>query len=86
MVRLRLASGRDAHIALRTGGDPTMRMSSEVRAATLPTYGGPTEFTPSEEAQTAHTAGTQLPGDITINPIPSNWGRISWNGSVLTVS
>ncbi len=51
-----------------------------------PTYDGETTFTPSAEAQTVPTAHTVLLSDITINPIPSNYGLITWNGSTLTVS
>lgn len=51
-----------------------------------PTYDGGTTFTPSAEAQTIPTAHTVLLSDITINPIPSNYGLITWNGITLTVS
>lgn len=51
-----------------------------------PDYEGETTFTPSAEMQTIPTAHTVLLSDITINPIPSNYGLITWNGSTLTVS
>ncbi len=51
-----------------------------------PTYEGPTEFTPSREAQVVETTEHVLLTDIVINPIPSNYGLIQWNGAVLTVS
>lgn len=51
-----------------------------------PNYEGETTFTPSAEMQTIPTAHTVLLSDITINPIPSNYGLITWNGSTLTVS
>lgn len=49
-------------------------------------YDGEYEFTPTEETQTALTNGKVLFRNITINPIPSNYGRITYNGSILTVS
>lgn len=49
-------------------------------------YDGPTEFTPAQEAQTIEIAGMWAATDITINPIPSNYGLITWNGSNLMVS
>ena len=49
-------------------------------------YNGATEFTPSDEAQTIEIAGKTATQNITINPIPSNYGKITWNGSALTVS
>ena len=49
-------------------------------------YDGPYEFTPTAETQMVQTAHKVLIDNITINPIPSDWGHISWNGSVLTIS
>lgn len=49
-------------------------------------YTGETTFTPSDEQQTVHTAGYYVQSNITINPIPSNYGLITYNGSVITVS
>lgn len=49
-------------------------------------YSGEYEFTPSSVAQTIPTANKTLEEDIIINPIPSNYGLITWNGSTLTVS
>lgn len=51
-----------------------------------PAYTGPTEITPSSETQTLHTTMKSLITDIVINPIPNNYGLITWNGSVITVS
>ena len=50
-----------------------------------PLYDGAYEATPSQEAQTLLTAGTRLENDIVIHPIPSNYGRIEWNGVTLKV-
>jgi len=52
----------------------------------VPTYDGPTEVTPSDEEQTLHTLGTALLQDITVHKIPSNYGRISLTGNIITVS
>lgn len=52
----------------------------------LPVYSGQTEVTPSEETQTLQTANRTVLQNIVINPIPSNYGKITWNGSTLTVS
>lgn len=49
-------------------------------------YSGPYEVTPSQTAQTLPTAGKTLSGNIKVKPIPSYYGRITWNGSELTVS
>ena len=49
-------------------------------------YTGSYEFTPSSEAQTIPVAGLGMTQDLVINPIPSDYGHIGWNGSVITVS
>lgn len=51
-----------------------------------PSYEGPTEITPSAETQTLETSNLYLNENITINPIPNNYGLITWNGTVITVS
>jgi hypothetical protein len=49
-------------------------------------YHGSYSVTPAAEAQTLHTTNKVLVEDITIGPIPDNYGLITWNGSELTVS
>ena len=49
-------------------------------------YDGEYEFTPTEDTQTVSIENKMAVQDITINPIPSNYGRITWNGSTITVS
>ena len=59
---------------------------TKIREGAYPEYTGPTEITPSNETQTLITAQTSVLNNITIKPIPSNYGLINWNGSTLTVS
>lgn len=49
-------------------------------------YEGEYVFTPTMSTQEVATSGKLLLRNITINPIPSNYGLITWNGSSLTVS
>lgn len=49
-------------------------------------YTGETTVTPSAETQILHTNGLRMTEDITVNPIPNNYGLITWDGSVITVS
>lgn len=59
-----------------------------VRTYTEPVeyYEGEYEFTPSQSPQTVQIKDKMTRHDITINPIPSNYGLITWNGATLTVS
>lgn len=51
-----------------------------------PYYDGSYSVTPSAEEQTLPTANRTTTENIVIAPIPSNYGLIVWNGSVITVS
>lgn len=51
-----------------------------------PAYEGSYELTPSAEAQTILTKGLRMTDDLTIAPIPTNYGLITYDGSVITVS
>lgn len=49
-------------------------------------YEGAYEVTPSSETQVLRTKHLRMTDDITINPIPSNYGLISWSGAGIRVS
>ena len=51
-----------------------------------PAYDGAYEITPGAEAQVLETRDLRMTDNVTVKAIPSNYGLISWNGSVLTVS
>ena len=69
-------------------GDPTSISGSAQRAEIerLPEYPGPYEITPTQQTQTITAHGMKMNQDIVVNPIPSNYGLITWDGSTLTVS
>lgn len=52
----------------------------------LETYQGSYNITPTGQTQILLTNDMRLGGNITINPIPSNYGLITWDGSAITVS
>lgn len=55
-------------------------------AKSLPAYTGSYTVTPSQTEQILLTDEMRMTGNITVEPIPSNYGLITWNGSFLTVS
>ena len=59
---------------------------SKPTTAQVEEYTGDYEFTPTRSTQVIEIANKKATADITINPIPKNYGLITWNGSVLTVS
>lgn len=48
-------------------------------------YMGEYNFTPTNETQEIPTADKTLTQNIIINPIPSNYGLVSYDGSILSI-
>lgn len=51
-----------------------------------PAYEGDYAVTPSGSEQILRTNGLRMTGDITVAPIPQNYGLVTWNGAFLTIS
>lgn len=51
-----------------------------------PSYEGEYSVTPTAEAQVLYTDHLYMMDNITINPIPNNYGLITYDGSIITVS
>lgn len=76
---------------IRQGGVHILGVSSgTLRPArvetTAPPYEGEYAVTPGAEAQVLETRGLRMTGNVIVNPIPQNYGLITWDGSTLTVS
>lgn len=61
-------------------------VAGDTTAITSNPYEGAYEWTPTTSQQTISIKDKTATNDIIINPIPSNYGLITWNGSTLTVS
>lgn len=77
-------------VTLRVAEPDAVRFSAAeyipVRVSDAPAYEGPYEVSAAGWAQVLPTAGHVMAADLTIRPIPSNYGLIGWDGSTLTVS
>lgn len=49
-------------------------------------FTGSYSVTPSGETQILETKNLRMTDNVTIEPIPNNYGLITWNGAFLTVS
>ena len=76
----------DGELSLNIPMDGEVGTVTKVVEHDLPTYTGETVVTPSTTEQVLNTAEKVVARNIVINPIPSNYGLITWNGSTLTVS
>lgn len=69
-----------------------MAVEAEADVVTRIVGGGAPEYrdtyvvTPTEETQVLKTKARTMRDDVIIRPIPSNYGRITWDGKTLTVS
>lgn len=61
-------------------------ISVQIVAGITPEFEGQYEYTPSAETITIPCSDYKMVDNITINPIPSNYGLITYNGAILTVS
>ena len=84
MERIRGRVGAGAVIGARLSGSGCIGAKLDKGGGSP--YTGPYDFIPSMELQTASTAGKSLSQDITVQPIPSNYGLITYNGSFIMVS
>lgn len=85
-------------IRLTVTGDETATLSAEGSAPigltaepsilidTTEVYAGSHEWTPNGSEQVIEIANKKALDNIRINPIPNNYGLITWDGSTLTVS
>lgn len=79
---------------LHIDGDMSLDIPVDGEAGTVikvsdyvyPIYDGQTEVTPTQETQVLQTTNRTVVSNIIVNSIPSNYGKITWNGSTLTVS
>lgn len=49
-------------------------------------YTGSYEWTPSRARQIIPISGKQASANIVINPIPNNYGLVTYNGSTITIT
>lgn len=76
----------DAALSLETDDELTLSVEGGYVGSALPEYGGPYSVTPSQTEQVLATSGLGMAHNVTIAPIPDNYGLITWNGTCLRVS
>ena len=73
-------------IDLEVDGAEAYDFPVEAKESGYAIYTGSYTVTPSAEAQVLPSKDSVLLQNITIAAIPQNYGLITWNGSILTVS
>lgn len=84
--KLEIDTGEDLDINLESSPDIEFTEKENFQFGSGKKYKGETVITPTRETQVLETGGLYVPSNIIVNPIPKNYGLISWNGVTLTVS
>lgn len=61
-------------------------LATPIMTSTVPEYDGDYDITPTSTEQVFQTNGKKITHDFVVEPIPSNYGLITWDGSTITVS
>lgn len=61
-------------------------VETPVVAGTAKEYKGECDITPTDAKQVFNTEGMRCPHNFIVEPIPNNYGLITYNGSIITVS
>ena len=85
-IALHVSVSDGARLTVEGSDSQALNVGGEFYAVGPPFYTGSYTVTPSSETQTLHMEGMRASHDVTVNPIPSNYGLITWNGSTITVS
>lgn len=63
-----------------------MGVQTPIVTSSVEDYTGPYAVTPGDSRQVLRTNNRRTTQDIVVEPIPQNYGKITYNGSVITVS
>ena len=80
------SGGESFRAEFSTDGNLKASFDKFIEVPVVDYYNGDYNITPTAQQQTIPIIGKTARQNITVGPIPSNYGLITWNGSTLTVS
>lgn len=86
MLNATFNQGNTLHACFQGADTLDASLNATVYIPVVDVYEGPYEATPTQFTQTLSTEGFTMAQNVIIHPIPSNYGLITYNGSILTVS
>lgn len=86
MFNITFAESPSFPISFESQGPINIDFGEYVEVHITDYFDGAYQYTPTQSTQTIPIVGKTARSNITINPIPSNYGLITWNGAILTVS
>lgn len=85
-IALHVESVTGVGFEIAESSNVSLGIGGSMYAVGTPYYEGSYEVTPSNQAQTLPMSGLRAKADVIVKPIPSNYGLVTYNGSVITVS
>ena len=85
MAEVRLTVTPDPALRLKVDAGPVLRLGCSYSSGGLPDYQGSYDVEPGEEAQVLQTGRHAMTADLVVEPIPDNYGRISWDGAAISL-
>lgn len=85
-ISLHVEPDSDAALAVDEGADLALNLGEKIVVGDAVPYTGEYEVTPTQGTQVLETKFLKMMDNVTVHPIPSNYGLITWNGSYLMVS
>ena len=82
-LKVTFSEGDLYKVAFATDNDLHVDMSDMHSAGT---YEGTYEVTPNLQTQTLQTTNKTLTQNVVVHPIPNNYGLITWNGTILSIT
>lgn len=86
MFNITFGSSASFSASFAPQSETTVTFGEHIEVPVAEYYQGDYEITPSDETQLIDCGGLVSLRDFVVNPIPSNYGKITWNGAILTVS
>lgn len=78
--------GQPVNLHIDIGTSVDLSIGGEIYGVETPPYEGEYEATPTQSMQLFATDGKRMLHDFTVNPIPHNYGLITYDGSTIMVS
>lgn len=86
MVKLTVQTDETARLGVNDPEAVELNAETHIVVDTTTIYDGAYEWTPTDSVQLIEIENKKALGQITINPIPQNYGLVTWNGSTLTIT
>lgn len=86
MVKLTVQTDETARLGVDSPEAVELNAETHIVVDTTTIYDGAYEWTPTDSVQLIEIENKKALGQIKINPIPQNYGLVTWNGSTLTIT